>query len=164
MKKLHLEVLNKGQREVLPQLSFLKGFYLAGGTALALQIGHRTSVDFDFYTPKHFDAKELYEEIEKVFEDKAVKTADAEDTLFCTINQVSTSFFWYKYKLIKKLKKIEGVWVASIEDIAAMKFIAINHRPEKRDYIDIYFLLRRFSVEEMFSFARSAVRGKSTSS
>jgi len=151
MKKLHLEVLNKKQKEVLPQLSFLKNFYLAGGTALALQIGHRTSVDFDFYTPKHFDAKKLYQEIEKVFGSRVVKTGDAEDTLFGTINEVSVSFFWYKHKLIKKPKKIMGVRVACMEDVAAMKLIAISYRPKERDYIDIYYLLKTLPLKEMFS-------------
>lgn len=151
MKKLHLEVLNNKQREILPQLSFLKDFYLAGGTALALQIGHRTSVDFDFYAPKHFDVKKLYQEIERVFGSRAVKTGDAENTLFCTISQVSTSFFWYKYELIKKPIKVKGVRVASVEDVVAMKLIAISHRPKIRDYIDIYYLLKNFSLNEMFS-------------
>ncbi len=117
MKKFYLNILNKEQGRVFSNLDFLtkKGFYLAGGTGLALQLGHRTSVDFD--------------------------KSDA-------------SFFYYEYPLVKKLVKIKGVAVASVEDIAAMKMIAISHRPVKRDYVDVFFLLKFFSLEEIFSFVK----------
>jgi len=155
MRKFYPEIFNKSQSKVFPKLKFLaeKGFYLAGGTALALQIGHRTSVDFDFYTLKHFKAGELYEEIEKIFNKNSEKTLDEKDTLFCTIDKTDISFFWYQHKLLKRPKQFKGVALASLEDIAGMKLIAVSRRPAKRDYIDIYFLLRIFSIEDMFSFA-----------
>jgi len=156
MKKIHFEILNKNQAQIFPRLAFLskKGFYLAGGTGLALHLGHRTSVDFDFYIRKHFQAPDLYQEIEAVFKEKAQKTAQAKDTLFCTVNKADLSFFWYEYPLIKKPMRIKGVAVSSIEDIAAMKLIAISQRPVKRDYVDIFFLLKAFSIEKMFSFVQ----------
>lgn len=156
MEKYHLNILNKNQALVFPQLAFLKEekFYLAGGTALALQIGHRTSVDFDFYSQQHFNASSLYKKIESVFKTKAEKIAQEKDTLFCTIKNVDLSFFWYEYPLIKHPKIIRGVPVASLEDIAAMKLIAISHRPVKRDYVDIFYLLKTFTLEEMFSFVK----------
>lgn len=152
MKKFHSEILNKHQSKIFPELAFLKKerFYLAGGTALALQLGHRTSIDFDFYTQRHFDAPNLYKRIETVFGKEAEKTAQEKDSLFCTISKVDFSFFWYEYPLIKSLVVIEGIPVASLEDIAAMKLIAISHRPVKRDYIDIFYLLRVFDLEKMF--------------
>lgn len=154
MKKVYCEIFNKNQAELFPQLGFLtkEGFYLAGGTGLALQLGHRTSVDFDFYIRKHFEQSDLYKEIEVVFKKKAQKIAQAEDTLFCTVNKVELSFFGYEYPLIKKPVKIKRVAVASLEDIAAMKLIAISHRPVKRDYVDIFYLLKIFPLKKMFSF------------
>ncbi|HUS59961.1 MAG TPA: nucleotidyl transferase AbiEii/AbiGii toxin family protein [Nevskiaceae bacterium] len=156
MKKLYLEILNKNQTKIFPELAFFKKerFYLAGGTALALQLGHRTSVDFDFYTKYHFNAPSLYKKIEAVFGKEAEKTAQEKDTLFCTINKIDFSFFWYEYPLIQPLKLIKKVPVASLEDITAMKLIAISHRPVKRDYIDIFYLLRVFNLEKMFSFVK----------
>lgn len=156
MKRFYPEIFNKKQAKVFPNLKFLteRGFYLAGGTALALQIGHRTSVDLDFYIPEHFEVGELYDEIEKIFGKASEKTLDEEDTLFCTVEETDLSFFWYQHPLIKKTKEYKGVELASLEDIAGMKLIAISRRPAKRDYIDIFFLLKIFSVEEMFSFAR----------
>lgn len=149
-----LKIFNSDQAKVFSKLSFLtqEGFYLAGSTALALQIGHRTSLDFDFYNPKHFDAKELYNKIEKQFAQDAQKTGEEKDTLFCRVNKVDLSFFWYQYPLIKKTVKVQGVALAGIEDIAAMKLIAISHRPAKRDYLDIFFLLQKFTLDDMFSF------------
>ncbi len=157
MKDIYPEILGKNQALILPRFSFLKkkGFYLAGGTALALQVGHRSSVDFDFYNPQKFDIKELYDEIEKVFGKKTQKTLQEKDTLFCTINdKVGVSFFYYDYSLIKKPRVVKGILLASIEDIAAMKLIAISQRPLKRDYIDIFFILKIFSLKKIFSFAK----------
>lgn len=119
---------------------------------MALQLGHRTSLDFDFYNPKHFDAKGLYNKIEKQFAQDAQKTGEEKDTLFCRVSKTECSFFWYQYPLIKKTVKVQGVVLASVEDIAAMKLIAISHRPAKRDYLDIFFLLQKFTLDDMFSF------------
>lgn len=152
--KTGLAVLNSNQTEIFPKLSFLseRGFYLAGGTALALQLGHRTSLDFDFYNIHHFDRKKLYDKIDELFKKGSLKIGERKDTLFCRIKDVDLSFFWYSYPLITPPKIIEGVTVASLADIAAMKLVAISHRPVKRDYIDIFFLLKKFTLEEMFGF------------
>lgn len=153
MSKLHFEVLNKKQLRLFPQLDFLHGqkFYLAGGTALALHLGHRTSLDLDFYHQSHFDSLALSETINDLFGPKAKITAREKDTLFCQISGVDFSFFWYKYPLLKKPLVTKGLLLASLEDIAAMKMIAITQRPAKRDYIDIYFLLKLLTLKKMFA-------------
>lgn len=152
--KFHPEILDKNQLSIFPKLTFLKndGFYLAGGTGLALQLGHRTSIDLDFYKRNHFNNVKLFTRIETVFGKEVEKTLQQKDTLFCKITGVDLSFFWYKYPLLKSPKIITGVPVASLEDIAAMKLLAIYHRPAKRDYIDIYFLLKKFTLDDIFSF------------
>lgn len=154
MDPFHFEILGQKQAEIFPKLAFIKGegFYLAGGTGLALQIGHRTSVDFDFYSQKHFDPARFYTRIEAIFRGRTTKTLQEKDTLFCLVRDVELSFFFYEYPLLKKTILIRGVPVASLEDIAAMKLIAISHRPAQRDYIDIFFLLQRFSLAEMFGY------------
>lgn len=153
--KAYTRILNENQKKVLPRLSFLtkEGFYLAGGTALALQLGHRTSLDFDFYTLNHFNQDSLYQKIHEGFGDTVSKTSQAEDTLFCTIGTVDCSFFTYSYKLLKRTTLLMGVAIASLKDIAAMKLVAISRRPAKRDYIDIYYLLNTFSLQELFEFS-----------
>lgn len=151
---MHFNILNKSQLKIFPRLSFLEklGFYLAGGTALALQIGHRTSQDFDFYNPKHFAASHLFDKIESIFKSNAEKISTAKDTLLCRANEVDLSFFWYSHKLIEKPTNARGVLLASASDIAAMKLIAITGRPAQRDYIDIFYLLKKFTLVEMIAF------------
>lgn len=152
---MYLSVLNRKQKELLKKLGFLKkyGFYLAGGTALALQIGHRTSLDFDFYTKKKFDSQKLREEFDKRF--KTVQEIYiAEDTLGLSVEDTGVSFFRYHYPLIKPCQEIERILLASVEDIAAMKILAISQRGKKRDFIDIYFLIKEFSLRQIMEFIK----------
>lgn len=152
---MYLSVLNRKQKGLLEKLGFLKkyGFYLAGGTALALQIGHRTSLDFDFYTKKKFDSQKLREEFDKRF--KTVQEIYiAEDTLGLSVEDTGVSFFRYSYPLIKPCREIEKVLLASVEDIAAMKILAISQRGKKRDFIDIYFLIKEFSLRQIMEFIK----------
>lgn len=151
--KIYWEILNKPQKEVLPKLSFLRGLdaYLAGGTALALQIGHRTSIDFDFYTPKHFKGGALIKIIKKNSPELKVKIIrDTNDTFEAILNsRVRLSLFYYYYKLLKKPASFENTAIISLEDIAAMKLIAISQRGKRRDFIDFYYLLKIFNLQKI---------------
>jgi len=153
---MHLEVLNRRQKKIISKLGFLKkyGFYLGGGTALALQLGHRTSQDLDFYTSKHFNSRIFLKDIEKNFKEKSKEYSLAKDTLFIKILDVDISFFYYEYPLIKPLIKMNSLNLASPEDIGGMKILSIIQRATKRDYIDIYFLLKEFSLESLLNFAK----------
>lgn len=153
---MFLDILDKKRKKLLSQLSFLKrfGFYMAGGTALALQLGHRRSLDFDFYTQKKFDNKKLLFELEKKLKD-VILIQSAEQTLIVKINEIEVSFFHYPYPLIYPPIEVNGASLASKEDIAAMKIIAISDRGTKRDFIDIHFLLKEFSLEEIFQFVKT---------
>ncbi len=152
---VNLEILDRKRKKLLPQLAFLKkySFYLAGGTALALQIGHRTSLDFDFYTEKKFDSRKLRQDFDRRFK-KIQEIYIAEDTLEVRVEGIRVSFFRYPYKLIKPRLSIKEVNLASPEDIAAMKIIAISDRGTKRDFIDIYFLLKKFSLKDILWFVK----------
>jgi len=154
MTNLYSKVLDKYQQETLPKLGFLKdeGFYLAGGTALSLQIGHRTSVDFDFFVKDHFNSENLINKLKNLFDNKLNITSIEKDTVISIINNVDCSFFWLQYPLIVEPIELLHTNLASLEDICAMKLLAVSHRPAIRDYIDIYYLLQKFSLEEMFGF------------
>lgn len=121
---------------------------------MALQLKHRTSLDFDFYIRKHFSTEKLLAAFKKVFPEKIEEISEAEDTLFVRIDKVSSSFFWYKYPLIFPLIETAGSSLASLPDIAAMKLIALTGRAKKRDYIDIFYLMKRLSLAEMFKTAK----------
>jgi len=152
---MYWQVLGKKQINLLKKLKFLKnyGFYLAGGTALALQIGHRTSVDFDFYTQRKFDSRKLREEFDERFKN-VQEIYIAKDTLELSVNGVEVSFFRYPYPFIKSPQEIEGILLASIEDISAMKILAISQRGKKRDFIDIYFLIKKLGLKRIFEFVK----------
>jgi len=149
------EVLDKKRKGLLPQLGFLKkyGFYMAGGTALALQLGHRTSLDFDFYTTRKFDSRKLREDLDQIFK-KIEEVYIAEDTLVLSIEDIGVSFLKYPYPLIRSYQKINNILIASPEDIAAMKILAISQRGRRRDFIDIYFLMQKFTVNQMMGFVK----------
>lgn len=151
--ELRFDILNKKQRSILQSFVFLKsyGFYLAGGTALALAIGHRKSLDFDFYSRKSFDSGRLLRDITRHFKNVLVVN-QAPDTLLLFIDGVNVSFFAYPYPLLKPFIKTEKINLAALADIAAMKMVAIVQRRSKRDYVDIFYLLQYFTLEEMITF------------
>jgi len=152
---MYWKILDSRRKKLLSQLSFLKqdGFYLGGGTALALHLGHRTSLDFDFYSGKKFDNKKLLLKLEKKFKN-IILIQKPEQTLIVKINEIEVSFFHYPYPLIFPPIKLNQINIASKEDIAAMKIIALSDRGAKRDFIDVYFLLKEFSLEQIFEFVK----------
>lgn len=149
LKPTNFKILNKNQREVLKNLSFTKkfNFYLAGGTGLSLYLAHRTSTDFDFYTYKRFKNLSIY------FKEGEVVN-DLEDTFEIIVKNVSISFFYYPYSLIREPFQIENIKVASIEDISAMKMISITQRGNFRDFLDIYFLIRKFGLKKLINWTK----------
>ncbi|MBI4374237.1 MAG: nucleotidyl transferase AbiEii/AbiGii toxin family protein [Deltaproteobacteria bacterium] len=148
---LHVEVLNSGRQELLKNLNFIKeaDFYLAGGTALALQIGHRKSVDFDFYTPKMFEPSAFWARFNKaVAASENVRMADG--TLIVLVKkEIELSFFFYDYPLLEPLVSCEPLLLASLKDIAAMKIVAVEQRGIRRDFVDLYFLAKKFGLYEI---------------
>ncbi|MCM8788101.1 MAG: nucleotidyl transferase AbiEii/AbiGii toxin family protein [Candidatus Omnitrophica bacterium] len=162
MEEIFFEVLTNEQQEILPNFVFLReyNFYLAGGTALALQIKHRTSIDFDFYTNKNFYPLSIYEKLQKCNSKKfLLSTIRDDDTLIVEINNIIVSFFYYPYKIIGNILKSQYLDLASIEDIAAMKVIAIIQRGAKRDFIDMYFLIKKLGLENIFKIAKEKYPG-----
>jgi len=149
-------ILNWNQKRILKQVEFLKkyGFYLAGGTAIALQFGHRTSKDLDFYTKKHFKNTDVTREFREVFGKEVTDIRRAADTLFLKIKQTDLSFFQYSYKLIRPLIHYLTVNLASAEDITAMKIETIIERGRKRDFVDIYYSIQNFGLENVLKFVQ----------
>lgn len=136
-----------GEGKILPDKT-----YLAGGSSLALQFGHRISVDFDFFTPSSFVGEQIQKNLEKagrfVFQE-----ADEKDTLLGVFNKVKFSLFRYPYQLIFPSTIFLGVSLANPKDIAAMKLAAIMDRGTKKDFIDLFFLIKKgISIENSFDY------------
>lgn len=141
----HPEVLEEGQTEVLAATGARlseRGFHLAGGTALALRFGHRTSIDFDWFTGEHLEdplrlARELADE-GVALEVRQV----AKGTLHASVDGVQVSLLEYRYPLLDQPVPWEqrGISLLSLDDIACMKLSAITQRGSRKDFVDLYVL------------------------
>lgn len=159
--KLYWEILDKKALTLLTKLKFLKdaGFYLAGGTALALQIGHRKSADFDFYNPSKFDSAKIYNTFQTQKPKNLLLYTFSEDTLILEINHIGISLFTYNYPILKPFVMSEYLSLASLEDIAAMKLIAIIQRGIKRDFVDLYYLAQELKLENIMYLTKRKYAG-----
>lgn len=131
--------------ENLPEKS-----YLAGGTAVALYLGHRRSADLDFFTSVEFVELQWQRALELKLGFKLLKRD--RQTLIGNIDKVKISLFGYYYPLIASTELYGAIPVASLPDLAAMKLEAIIGRGTRRDFIDIYFLAQKFTLENLFGF------------
>lgn len=140
-----LELLKK-----LMSSSVFKDFNLVGGTSLSLQIGHRFSIDIDMFGNSEIDEFEFKEELSKFGNPIILKKS--KNIIIFSVDGIKVDFVNYKYPLIEEIKEIESVRLVSDKDIAAMKLNAIAGRGSKKDFIDLYFLLKKYSLSEMISF------------
>jgi len=148
----HWEVLPPATEKtwsLLQQLPEIKQFYLAGGTGLALQIGHRISRDLDFFTPAAFTPDDLVQKLGALgnfeLELKSEKTAVG------ILNETKLSFLGYPYSLLDGTDELRGIQVAAVSDIACMKLDAVSSRGTKRDFIDLFCIARAISLTDMFA-------------
>ena len=141
---LHKEVLTKKQKELLSLLElFSKDFGLVGGTAIALYIGHRRSIDFDLFTNEEFKNEDILNKISKSFKIDMVVVNNPEE-LTVIIKGVRFTFFRYLHKIdfSKKLDNI--VKFPDLLTLAAMKAFTLGMRAKWKDYIDLYFILKNY--------------------
>jgi Nucleotidyl transferase AbiEii toxin, Type IV TA system len=136
------------QLQAIPQL---KEFYLVGGTALALQLGYRNSIDIDLFTLNEFDDAGIIELINKQYNVNEIFRRRS--TIISLINNIKTDFIRHNYPLLRPPMTEEGITFLSKEDIAAMKFHAIIQSGKRlKDFIDVYFLLEHFNMKQMIGF------------
>ncbi len=151
---LHKEAIGKDTLELLKTLqkdNMLKDLRLAGGTALALQIGHRTSDDLDLFTQQDFDTDQLLEYLENSYHFRLEYSA--RNTLRGIIDNVNLDFIAHQYPLAGNYITVEEIRMLSIEDIAAMKLNALaGDGTRAKDFIDIYFILKQFSLHQILDF------------
>lgn len=139
---MHPSALNDTTATVFQKLRhavFIKKFYLAGGTALALRYGHRESVDLDFFSAHKFSTELLIKALSKLGKFKLIN--EEAGTVDGILDGVKVSFFAYPYKLLNKTEMFAGIAIADVADIACMKINAIAGRNARKDFIDLYFIL-----------------------
>jgi hypothetical protein len=154
---LHEETIEPSTLELLIQLQrkdYLKGFYLVGGTALSLLIGHRKSVDLDLFSDFGFNTGDILEKLSSDFGYYLYFSAG--NTLKGRIEDVEVDLIAHRYPLIREPLKFDTVSMLSMEDITAMKLNAIAVSGQRsKDFIDIFYLLEKYSIAEMISFYKT---------
>jgi len=166
--KLHVEGLSSRQALVLKTIGPVltrRGFYLAGGTGLALHLGHRRSIDLDFFSEKRLGDMLVLAESLRDEGAPIVVTAVGRGTLHGTIRGIRTTILEYRYATLKPPRQMGdfGCALASLDDIATMKLSAVAQRGSKKDFIDIYALLRKHAtLDEMLTAYRRRYRVKDT--
>jgi hypothetical protein len=125
-------------------------YYLVGGTALALQIGHRNSVDIDLFGDQPIDHDLYFEILSNLGTFEVSKSS--KNVFISLINNIKVDFVNYRYPLLDKPLEIEGIRMLSKKDIAAMKMNAISGRGSKKDFIDLFFILKDYSLATIMGF------------
>jgi hypothetical protein len=143
----------------LMSLECLQDFYLVGGTALALRLGHRISVDIDLFTPGAFDAKHLSDALIRLVGMR--ETESLNHTVRGLVDGIKLECIAHQYPLLEAVETVEGIRMASLKDLAAFKGNAIANRGAKKDFWDVHALLNRFTREEIFSFCGQKYQGES---
>ena len=149
----HWETVTTEMRELLKwvgQQDFISPFYLAGGTALTLQMGHRKSVDLDFFS----QTDEVHERtrqriIRAIAERDGQVIENVDGNLVLLVDDVRVGFFSYGYKLIEPFAQLENVNVASMLDIGLMKLDAVIGRGSRKDFFDLYIIAKKYPLEEL---------------
>ena len=138
----------KSNLELLSKEKFIKEFYLAGGTSVALQLGHRVSYDLDFFTSKTFNEERIIQNLSDLGNLKIDQRT--EQTILGILNNVKVSFFFYRYSLLFNPLVWQGIRLADLRDVACMKIDAVQSRGTKRDFIDLYAIIKNgYTLEEL---------------
>ena len=151
---LHKEAVDGATLGLLKSLQskqYLAGFYLAGGTALALYNGHRRSVDIDLFSDFAFNTSQMLENITQDFQFALMFSAP--NTLRGTIDNINVDIIAHRYRLVSEPLKGEDFGILSEADIVAMKLNAISTSGQRiKDFIDIYFLLEKYDLKTMLGW------------
>lgn len=151
---LHKEAVDEATLDLLIQLQakkYLKGFNLVGGTALALQLGHRKSIDIDLFSDFSFDVAQMLEKLSSDFNLKLFFSAN--NTIKGSINNVQVDILAHRYPLISEPLTEGHITMLSTQDIIALKLNAITTSGQRvKDFIDLYYLLPEFNLSEMINF------------
>lgn len=146
----HKEILSSKQTELLPLISeFKREYYLVGGTAIALYLGHRRSIDFDLFKFASLNRKKNLEKVQSSGFPTIV-TWNVIDQMNLVINEVKVTFFQYPFQ-IKAVNVFDNIIrLPELLDLAAMKAYALGRRSKWKDYVDLYLLLKeKFTIEEI---------------
>jgi hypothetical protein len=156
---MHNNILSKEQIELLPFIqSFKKEYYMVGGTAVSLQIGHRESIDFDMFKLGNVQPAKIAQRLEKFGWDFKLIYKNHE-SFHIIANDVKITFFQYPFE-VKTTKAFEGIKMPDLLNLAAMKAYALGRRTKWKDYVDLYFILKNYhAFDEISNKAEEIFKG-----
>ena len=153
----HWETTTPAMREVLRFIGgcpFAGRFYLAGGTALALRLGHRRSVDLDFFSEKDEVTWRTRQEIVRALVPLGVQVLeDVDGNLLTQVSGLHAGFFSYHYPLLRPTDSVEGVGLASLVDVGLMKVDALVGRGSRKDFYDLHAIAQEMPLADLLSHA-----------
>lgn len=140
--KIHTEILSPNQEKILPLVKmFYDKFYLVGGTAIALQLGHRRSIDFDLFSFEKVDQRKIRNIIIKHHKINKV-IIDDKDEYTLIVNGVKLTFLYYPFKIKPNKKLSDYIRMPDLITLAAMKAYALGRRAKWKDYVDLYWIMK----------------------
>ncbi|MBI4138295.1 MAG: nucleotidyl transferase AbiEii/AbiGii toxin family protein [Candidatus Wildermuthbacteria bacterium] len=156
---MHKQTLEKNTERVfatIAQSGVINNFYLAGRTALALELGHRKSEDLDWFSSSPFFGETIKKKLSELGELEL--TSEEDGTIHGLLDGVKVSFLRYDYGMLFPFIRFENANLADERDIAGMKIDAMSSRGSKKDFIDIYFLLEKYPLFELIGFFEKKYR------
>lgn len=141
---MHKEILDDNQIKLLPLVKeFKRTFYLAGGTAIALHIGHRRSIDFDLFRKAAINHKFVFDKI-NLFNHKPIIMRRVSEQINLVVDNVKFTFFQYPFDIEMSVKFENFITLPPLLDLAAMKAYAMGRRSKWKDYVDLYFIITQY--------------------
>lgn len=148
------ESITSSAKQIIEKLHLPGSFYLAGGTSLAVQLGHRVSEDLDFFNPDPIPQVFLQMIEKQLAGFPLAVSVNTEDELSLVAGETKLTFLAYPFPVLLPLVQYEGLKIASVLEIAAMKAYALGRRGTLKDYVDIYFIvLQGVSIKEIAELA-----------
>jgi hypothetical protein len=152
---MHLEILSTEQHDLLPFIKkYSKNYYLVGGTAIALHIGHRASIDFDLFTATDVNSLSIKKQVQQSgFTSNVI--LQKPDQIHFTINNVKLTFFQFPFSIEATIHQEKYFRMPDLITLAAMKAFALGGRGKWKDYVDLYFMLKNhFTTTEICNKAK----------
>ncbi len=157
---MHTNILSGQQLSMLPLIkNFSEMFYLVGGTALALLLGHRRSIDFNLFSPHSFDNQR----IRNIFKDEGYQIdqvlIEMKDEYTFVANGVKFTFYQYQYEIAHETNFNDIITMPNQLTIGAMKAFALGKRAKWKDYVDLYFIFKQYSLRDVVDLATTIFGG-----
>ena len=146
---MHTEILTQNQKQLLDWIAqFQREFYLVGGTAIALYLGHRQSVDFDMFKLGTINHKRNLERLSQSGFPYQI-TRRVPEQMNCLLNGVKLTFFQYPFDVQASKQSDVPFRLPALLDLAAMKAYALGRRSKWKDYVDLYYLTKKYDINEL---------------